>query len=307
MIIFSLVTLLLIYISLAIFFGSHLKEAQERNINLIGILIAIAMTPTILTIYAWGLLSINFMPNFLVEFCIIPPIFFSLIIFFRNSYIFNNTKKLNINTFSNHPKISKKITYSFTVLILLIPFAIFLFSIYNQTKIHHIDNDINVYLNEASLLMNSLFKGLSIYEYFSEFAIQHPHSKSYSIYLSWGFIASSLDYFGSDLVPKIQVGLNHIAALSGALVLCFINRKFKFIWLIAAIVILLCCGVWEYQLRALSRDTYFLAPFFVLIALLIQAKPYKKFNKAQCIFILIIFLSLFSTLWGHSLGIFYAG
>ena len=47
--------------------------------------------------------------------------------------------------------------------------------------------------------------------------------------------------------------------------------------------------------------------FFVFITLFLFIKPWKQCNSFNFTYLILILISLFATLWGHSLGILYAG
>ena len=312
MIIFSFIALFLVFIATSFFCAHIFRSKKNENTNLTGILIGIAISPTILTIYAWIVMFLNPAPSFLGSLCVFPLIIFSILIiskyYFKHNILLTCFNKISILDLYKYFK------KNFFIFITVLPLLSFLFSIYRQSFINHTDHDISVYLNEASLIVKALLQGSNIQEQIIKTGSVHPHSLSYSIYLGWGFATYSEPGFGNDLVPKFQVGLNNISALAGTLALCFYNTRYNLIWLIIGSAILLTNPIWEYQLYALSRDSYYLAPFFVFITLLLHSKPgvyYKLGEQFDIIYSwivkVIIFLSLLATFWGHSLGIVYAG
>jgi hypothetical protein len=306
----SILTLISFVLSLSIIFGYYFTDKinEKRKINLIGILVGVAISPHILTIYTSIIFTLNFAPKFLGFLCIIPLFLFSFILiffYFKTNIllIFLEIKK-NFKLFLNlKNNFTIKITSIFSFFLCLV----FLVCIIYQSRVFHFDHDISIYLNEASLLVKSLKQGNSIINNPILLETRYPHSIFYTIYLGWGFSIFDAPVFGVDLVPKLQVGLNHISALAGAIFFCFYKNRsyFKYLF-IAAAILLLDYYSWTYQLRALSRDTYYLGPLFIISSFILHSKPWdQKINNNIFITSIVFFIFLISALTGHSLGVFY--
>ena len=308
----SILTLVSFVFSLSIIFGYYFTDEinEKRKINLIGILVGVAISPYILTIYTFIIFTLNFTPKFLGFLSVIPLfIFSSILIFFylkKNVFLIFLKIKKNFKLFVN---LKNNLTIKATSIFSFFLCLVFLVCIVYQSRVFHLDHDISIYLNEASLLVKSLKQGNTVINNPILLETRYPHSIFYTIYLGWGFSIFDIPAFGVDLVPKLQVGLNHISTLAGAIFFCFYkNRSYLKYLFIAAAILLLDDYSWAKQLRALSRDTYYLGPLFIVSSFILHSKPWdQKININFFITSIVFFIFLISALTGHSLGVFYLG
>lgn len=293
-----LLVLLLILVSVGISLGRVLSIQGIDNTSPVGIFLGIALSPFIITIFSALILYINILPSALGWVSMIGPTALSCVLI-----LCFHSRKID-TSFANFPWIWR------LPLFLFLPF---LAALIVQSILHSAAHDISIYLHEASSLIRHLKEGGDMQTYLDKNNYTHPHSYSYSIYLAWAFSTLDSPGFMADTMPKFLVGLNHLAALCAAVALVVMQagrqqaHKYLFIWSIIGAAIILLHDTWAYQIRALSRDTYMLAPYLAFIALLLIAKPVEKIGWGRLTFLSITTLALWGGLLGHSLGVIYVG
>lgn len=169
-----------------------------------------------------------------------------------------------------------------------------------------IDHDLSIYLLEAAHLSSTMQTGLPnlfAWQAYTNPHVTHPHSLSYTLYLAWGFLLNPAPGFGQDAVPKMLIGVNHIA--TACAVLGLLARPGKWMWAWFGLVVVLLHYGWDYQFRAFSRDTFYVGPMIALLALLSDSRPGAPDSALKTLIIVGAGLAIWGVLSGHTLGIVY--
>jgi hypothetical protein len=167
------------------------------------------------------------------------------------------------------------------------------------------DNDISLYLFEASYLSLAMREGFSTplgWMGFGTSSVSHPHSLSFSHYLAFGFLASDGPGFGSDLTPRVLIGFSRVSFLAAVVIVPMILMRNGISAGLLALAFVVFDESWRYQMGAASRDVAYLAPFLVMSALLLRALPKERSTNI----IMLASISVWGTLMGHTLGLVYA-
>ncbi len=171
-----------------------------------------------------------------------------------------------------------------------------------------IAHDFSLYLNESTALSSAMSKGLSgpldWLRVRQEGAV-HPHGRSFSLYLAWGFLGSTTPGFGNDAVPRFLVWFGQFCLVAAvfALPTFFLGSHGWGVGLLA-VALMQFDPTWHNLLVASSREYFYVAPFLVYVALLARATPPEGARRSR-IELSAFALALLGALMGHSLGIIY--
>ncbi len=263
-------------------------------------LLGFALLPTLFTAYSRILVHAPIPAPLLPWMATLPIILIStLVIVVAVFHVSSNWRKISNS-------VALKFSHILPVTLGLLA-GYFAFAAYAQSVRLHIDNDISVYFLEAARIAQSLRDGLSLQEYFNLTGTKHPHDISYSLYLTWGFLTSASPGFGDDQVPRLLIGVNHFAAVAGILYFVTSQSKLTPLWFLLALSLIVSQSGWEYQLRALSRDSYVVAPLFVAFGLLLQSQPINRSDmyKQSISHTMVTLFAVLGSLQGHTLGAIY--
>lgn len=287
------------YAAVAIVLGSNIRSCHIPQFHARGAMLGVALVPTIISLssYAVFIATSWALPGRLPYYAL--PVMLAAIILFGGGW----TLRLDQGWHGVRGNRIFALLAIFAFLPMLGAIAV------QAVEVNQRNHDISVYLNEASALSKAMRDGLAGPFTWLDFRhpdVTHPHSLTFSLYLAWAFLSVESPGFQADLVPRLFVGFNHISVVIAAFAIGMTARS-KIAWIVGLLAagFVLLDPVWDYQLRAASRDTFYLAPVLVVIALLVDAKPRSRDTSVDFARLSILTLALAGALLGHSLGTVY--
>lgn len=272
---------LLVVICLAISL-SRLTDKAEPNWPL-GISLGVALTPAFISMISYGLFAIAYFFSSRTAAILAPPILALLIALWSK------------RRFEFGPVIS---VLSFTGVALAI-LAPILLAIYRAATIGQFHHDVSLYLTEAAEISQMMRSGTLESLTWLNYANPHvasPHNPIFSIYLAWGFLFTDSPGYGADTIPRLLIGLDHLALIFAT---CSLVLR-PIAWWLGGVAIILTNAIWGPEIVGLSRDSFYLAPAMACLVLLLQTRPTRSGYYPYWALV----LGLGAALLGHSLGIF---
>jgi hypothetical protein len=131
--------------------------------------------------------------------------------------------------------------------------------------------------------------------------VSQPHSLNFPMLLGWGFLFVDNPGYGADYLPKLIVAWTILSLITSCIA---IGLAVGPAWSLATGVFILTNIGLTHQVSGLSRDSFYLAPFFALLVLTTRSAP--SHWRIQTSLLFAQSLALIATVLGHSLGIIYA-
>lgn len=267
--------------------------ARVSRFDLASVLIGLALAPTITAIILYvGFATLTYLAPSRPVFVLLPVVVAAAL-----AFCFGKRRTRNIRW----SEIIQAFIYGSIFFLVAYPALLLLLARAGQ---HEVPHDLTTYFLQAIDINTMMRSGTrSIVEWWSykHPSVSQPHSLSFPIFLAWGFLFVDAPGYGADYFPKLLVAWTIVSLVISCVSVAAI---FGLPWGFAAGVVVLANNGLVLQMRGLSRDSFYLAPYFVLAVLLTMAKPREI--KSQIPILLGQSAAVIATLAGHTLGIVYS-